>query len=106
MASVTIFAIISYIVMPEEAWLPSNRISHFIDSKGITETVEEIDVGRRPLTSPSPPSGDALEGNRSAGGNENVDASGSAAAPAGGAEDESGERRRMGADVRAGGDEE
>lgn len=47
MASVTIFALISYIVMPEESWLPRNRISHFIDSKGavdsrVEETVEEI----------------------------------------------------------------
>lgn len=44
MAAVTIFALISYVVMPEEAWLPRNRISHFIDSKGVgvAETVEEI----------------------------------------------------------------
>lgn len=44
MAGVTIFALISYIVMPEEAWLPRNRISHFIDTKGINvhETVDEV----------------------------------------------------------------
>ncbi|KAA8642997.1 putative amino acid permease [Aspergillus tanneri] len=52
MAGVTIFALISYMVMPEDAWLPRNRISHFIESKGVMETVEE--VGRRPLTSHSP----------------------------------------------------
>ena len=45
MAGVTIFALISYFVMPEEAWLPRNRISHFIESKGAVETtVEEIAV--------------------------------------------------------------
>lgn len=44
MASVTIFALISYVVMPEEAWLPRNRISHFIDSKGASTTVEEVGV--------------------------------------------------------------
>lgn len=45
MASVTIFALISYFVMPEDKWLPRNRISHFIDTKGegrVSETVEEI----------------------------------------------------------------
>ena len=45
MASVTIFALISYFVMPEDKWLPKNRISHFIDTKGegrVSETVEEI----------------------------------------------------------------
>jgi hypothetical protein len=42
MAGVTIFALISYVVMPESAWLPSDRISHFIDSKGAVETVEEV----------------------------------------------------------------
>lgn len=43
MAAVTIIALICYFVMPEEAWLPSNRISHFIDSKGaVSETVEEV----------------------------------------------------------------
>ncbi|THC92071.1 hypothetical protein EYZ11_008452 [Aspergillus tanneri] len=41
MAGVTIFALISYMVMPEDAWLPRNRISHFIESKGVMETVEE-----------------------------------------------------------------
>lgn len=47
MAAVTIFALISYFVMPEDRWLPKNRISHFIDSKGaVTQTVEEIE--RRP----------------------------------------------------------
>lgn len=42
MAAVTIFALISYFVMPESAWLPSDRITHFIDSKGAVETVEEV----------------------------------------------------------------
>lgn len=42
MAGVTIFALVSYFVMPESAWLPSDRISHFIDSKGAVETVEEV----------------------------------------------------------------
>ncbi|KAJ5518132.1 Amino acid/polyamine transporter I [Penicillium expansum] len=42
MAGVTILALISYFVMPESAWLPSDRITHFIDSKGATETVEEV----------------------------------------------------------------
>ena len=45
MAGVTILALISYFVMPESAWLPRNRIAHFIDSKGagnVSETVEEI----------------------------------------------------------------
>ncbi|RJE23229.1 hypothetical protein PHISCL_04433 [Aspergillus sclerotialis] len=43
MAAVTIFALISYVVMPEERWLPKNRISNFIDSKGaMSETVEEV----------------------------------------------------------------
>lgn len=43
MAGVTIFALISYFVMPEDRWLPRNRISHFIDSKGVAEVVEEVD---------------------------------------------------------------
>jgi hypothetical protein len=34
MGGVTIFALISYWVMPEEAWLPRNRISHFIKTRG------------------------------------------------------------------------
>lgn len=44
MAGVTILALISYFIMPEEAWLPRNRISHFIDTKGVLvqETVDEI----------------------------------------------------------------
>lgn len=43
MGGVTILALLSYVIMPESAWLPSNRISHFIDSKGAhTETVEEV----------------------------------------------------------------
>lgn len=57
MASVTIFALISYFVMPEDRWLPKNRISHFIDTKGegrVSETVEEIQ------TAPA-----AVEGERS-----------------------------------------
>lgn len=42
MAGVTILALVSYFVMPESAWLPSDRISHFIDSKGAVDTVEEV----------------------------------------------------------------
>ncbi|CAG7983291.1 unnamed protein product [Penicillium olsonii] len=42
MAGVTILALISYFMMPESAWLPRDRISHFIDSKGAVETVEEV----------------------------------------------------------------
>lgn len=45
MAGVTILALVSYFIMPESAWLPRNRITHFIDSKGAadaTETVEEV----------------------------------------------------------------
>lgn len=42
MAGVTILALISYFVMPESAWLPANRIAHFIESKGAVETVEEV----------------------------------------------------------------
>ena len=48
MAGVTIFALISYFVMPEEAWLPRNRISHFIDTKGVVDVHETVDeVGAR-----------------------------------------------------------
>lgn len=50
MAAVTILALVSYFIMPEESWLPRNRISHFIDSKGVAgvqETVEEIHAGHR-----------------------------------------------------------
>ncbi|KAF9885397.1 hypothetical protein FE257_012919 [Aspergillus nanangensis] len=47
MAGVTILALVSYVLMPEEAWLPRNRISHFIDSKGVVEeTVEEVGPSR------------------------------------------------------------
>ncbi|KAL4938239.1 hypothetical protein BDV06DRAFT_201320 [Aspergillus oleicola] len=43
MAAVTIFALISYFVMDEDKWLPKNRISDFVDSKGVvSETVDEI----------------------------------------------------------------
>ncbi len=37
MAGVTILALISYFIMPESAWLPRDRITHFIDSKGAVE---------------------------------------------------------------------
>lgn len=48
MAAVTIFALVSYAFMPEERWLPRNRITNFIDSKGaLAETVEEISPSRR-----------------------------------------------------------
>ncbi|KAJ9196683.1 hypothetical protein DTO164E3_6213 [Paecilomyces variotii] len=42
MAGVTIFALISYFIVPEDKWLPANRISHFIDSKGVTTTIEDV----------------------------------------------------------------
>jgi hypothetical protein len=43
MAGVTILALISYFIMPESAWLPRARLTHFIDSKGaVEETVEEV----------------------------------------------------------------
>lgn len=42
MCSVTILALVSYFIMPESAWLPRDRISHFIDSKGAVETVQEV----------------------------------------------------------------
>lgn len=42
MAGVTIFALISYYIIPEDKWLPRSRISHFIDSKGVTATVEDV----------------------------------------------------------------
>lgn len=42
MAGVTVLALISYFVMPESAWLPNDRITQFIDSKGAIETVEEV----------------------------------------------------------------
>lgn len=45
MAGVTVFALISYIVMPEEAWLPRNRLSHFIDSKGVAIVESEVGGG-------------------------------------------------------------
>ena len=47
MAGVTIFALISYFVTPESAWLPIDRISHFIDSKSadVHESVEEVGSG-------------------------------------------------------------
>jgi hypothetical protein len=44
MAGVTIFALVSYVIMPENAWLPNERITHFIDSKGAAETVQEVDT--------------------------------------------------------------
>ncbi|KAL4886140.1 amino acid/polyamine transporter I [Aspergillus karnatakaensis] len=43
LASVTILALVSYFWMPEDAWLPRNRISNFVDSKGVvSETVHEV----------------------------------------------------------------
>ncbi|QKX63629.1 uncharacterized protein TRUGW13939_10800 [Talaromyces rugulosus] len=43
MGAVTILALISYWMTPEESWLPRNRISHFIHSKGeATETTTEV----------------------------------------------------------------
>jgi len=53
MAGVTILALISYFLMPESAWLPRNRITHFIDSKGaVEETVDEVSSTDRGETSP------------------------------------------------------
>jgi hypothetical protein len=47
MAAVTIFALVSYFIMPEDAWLPKDRISNFVDSKGVvTETVEDVSTPR------------------------------------------------------------
>lgn len=46
MASVTIFGLVSYFVMPEDRWLPRDRISHFIDSKGTATAVTEDRVDR------------------------------------------------------------
>ncbi|KAJ5894913.1 Amino acid/polyamine transporter I [Penicillium taxi] len=43
MAGVTIFALVSYFVMPENAWLPNERLTHFIDTKGAAESVQEVD---------------------------------------------------------------
>lgn len=43
MSGVTILALISYFIMPESAWLPRDRISHFIDSKGAAATVQEVE---------------------------------------------------------------
>jgi hypothetical protein len=40
MAGVTVFALISYWVTPEEAWLPRQRISRFINNVGTTSTSE------------------------------------------------------------------
>lgn len=45
MGAVTILAVISYWMTPEESWLPKNRISHFIHSKGeATETTTEVEA--------------------------------------------------------------
>ncbi|CAL5871426.1 uncharacterized protein PFLUO_LOCUS5676 [Penicillium psychrofluorescens] len=43
MAAVTILALVSYFVMPADAWLPRDRIERFVDSKGVRETVEEVE---------------------------------------------------------------
>lgn len=43
MGGVTIIALVCYFIMPESAWLPNERITHFIDSKGATGTVEEVE---------------------------------------------------------------
>lgn len=42
MGGVTIFALLSYWLTPEENWLPRNRISHFIESKGVVMEEEEV----------------------------------------------------------------
>jgi hypothetical protein len=44
MCIVTIFALISFFVMPESGWLPRNRISHFIDSKGAGGSVQTVEA--------------------------------------------------------------
>ncbi|KAJ6110758.1 hypothetical protein N7486_002993 [Penicillium sp. IBT 16267x] len=43
MGAVTIIALGCYFIMPESAWLPNERITHFIDSKGAAETVQEFE---------------------------------------------------------------
>jgi hypothetical protein len=43
MAAVTVLALVSYFVMPEDAWLPRDRIAGFVDSKGAAETVVEVE---------------------------------------------------------------
>ena len=67
MAGVTIFALLSYFIMPEDAWLPRNRISNFIDSKGVVSTsVDEVggrssEVRRSPEPEPEPQTKNAAE---------------------------------------------
>jgi hypothetical protein len=47
MVGVTILALISYWLTPEEAWLPRKRITHFIESKGIETIITEAEEVRR-----------------------------------------------------------
>lgn len=42
MAIVTIFALISYYVTPEEAWLPKARLVDFVQSTG-TDSIQQHD---------------------------------------------------------------
>ena len=47
--------------MPEDKWLPKNRISHFIDTKGegrVEETVEEIHTAAAPAAGEGERSGE------------------------------------------------
>ena len=41
MAIVTVFALISWWVVPESAWLPKDRITHFIESQGVEDSLEQ-----------------------------------------------------------------
>lgn len=41
MAAVTIFALISWWFTPSDAWLPKERISHFVESAGIDDILAE-----------------------------------------------------------------
>lgn len=41
MAIVTIFALISWWVVPESAWLPKERITHFVESQGVGTSIEQ-----------------------------------------------------------------
>lgn len=40
MAAVTVFALVSWWFTPESAWLPTQRISHFVESHGEGEFAE------------------------------------------------------------------
>jgi hypothetical protein len=46
MAGVTIFALISFWLTPEEAWLPRQRISHFVESEGVQRESDRTHGGQ------------------------------------------------------------